>query len=94
MNKKEIANKLATKGYEVFYGKYEYWDSIPYVLHTDGSKTFIAKTYNKIGSAGVDLDLNYKKVLQAIETKSVDINNLESTLETQRIKKEVEKLII
>ena len=44
MNKKEIANKLATKGYEVFYGKYEYWDSIPYVQHADGSKTFIAKT--------------------------------------------------
>ena len=94
MNKKEIASKLATEGYEVFYGKYEYWDSIPYVLHTDGSKTFIAKTFTKMGSAGVDLDLNYKKVLQAIERKSIDINSLESTLETQRIEKEVEKLII
>ena len=29
-----------------------------------------------MGSAGVDLDLNYKKVLQAIERKSVDINKL------------------
>ena len=94
MNKKEIVSKLELEGYEVFYGKYEYWDSIPYVLHTDGSKTFIAKTYNKMGSAGVELDLNYNKVLQAIERKSVDINNLESTLETQRIEKEVEKLII
>ena len=94
MNKKEIASKLATEGYEVLYGKYEYWDSIPCVQHTDGSKTFIAKTYNKMGSAGVDLDLNYKKVLQAIEIKSIDINNLESTLETQRIEKGVEKLII
>ena len=94
MNKKEIASKLATEGYEALYGKYEYWDSIPYVQHADGSKTFIAKTFTKMGSAGVDLDLNYNKVLQAIERKSVDINNLESTLETQRIEKEVEKLII
>ena len=92
MNKKEIALKLEAEGYEVLYGKYEYWDSIPYLLHKDGCKTFLAKTFTKMGSAGVELDLNYNKVLQAIETKSIDINNFESALETQRIQKEAEEL--
>jgi len=93
MNKKEIASKLEAEGYEVLNGKYEYWESIPYVLHADGLWTYIAKTYNKMGSAGVELDLNYKKVLQAIETKSIDINQLEGVLDTRRIKKEVEEII-
>ena len=93
MNKKEIASKLEAAGYEVFVGEFAYWEDIPYVLHAEGSRTYIAKTYNKMGAAGVEQDLNYKKVLQAIETKSTDINQLEGLLDTRRINKEVEEIV-
>lgn len=93
MKKTEIAKRLEEKGYEVYYGKYEYWDSIPYVEHEDGKKTFLAKTSYAFGSLGVDMDLSFKKVLQAIEMKCRDINDLENKLRQQQIDKEVDEML-
>ncbi|TFJ91829.1 hypothetical protein [Lentibacillus salicampi] len=92
MESKQIVNKLEDLGYTVEFGKYEYWDSIPHVLHSDGSKTVLAKTFNKAGSTGVQTDVSFEKAKQAVEMKLVDINDLENTLLNQKINREAEEL--
>lgn len=86
-----IIQKLVDEGYNVEHGKYEYWDNIPYVLHDDGSKTFLATTFYTHGSVAIKRDLVYKKVKEAIELKCKDLKEYEQILVNERIKREIDK---
>lgn len=93
MKQKHLIENLEKEGYEVDYGKYEYWDNIPYVEHEDGSVTWIAQTYNKLQSTGVKTDLPYEKVKEAIDRKAHDLNDLNQMLSDENIEKRVEEMI-
>lgn len=88
MERAKLWLKIEASGYDVERGTYEYWDSIPYVEHEDGRKTFIAKTVTKFGSTGVDLDVSFEKAMEAIKRKCRDINDLEDRLLEEKIDRE------
>lgn len=67
MEQSQLIEKLKAEGYKIDYGRYEYWDNIPYVKHDDGAVTWLAETYISMGSLGVRTDLSYRKVKEAIE---------------------------
>lgn len=92
MKSNEIIQRLEDKGYVVKYGKYEYWQDIPYVEHSDGSKTFLAKTFYKFRSVGIEKDIPFNRALEAINRKCIDINDLENQLSSEKIKEEARKM--
>ena len=92
MKIQEIIQILEFKGYDVKYGKYHYWDNVPYVLHDDGTRTWIAKRVRALdNSLTIDNDLAWYKVKKAIKEKCSDINDAEAILEKEKIEKAVKK---
>lgn len=89
----EIISRLENKGFEVSHGKYEYWENVPYVQHEEGNKTYLAKTYNKMGSAGIERNVSFEKAKQAVERKCIDINDLEQKLLDEKINREAEEMV-
>jgi len=92
MKSQEIIKRLENRGYEIFVGDYEYWEDIPYVLHPDGKKTFLAKSFYVMKSAAVEKNLSFTKVLQAVERKCEDVGELEDILAREKIDREAEEL--
>ena len=92
MKIQEIIQILEFKGYDVKYGKYQYWDNVPYVLHNDGTRTWIAKRVRALdNSLTIENDLAWYKVEKAIKEKCSDINDAEAILEKEKIEKAVKK---
>lgn len=96
MQQAKLIEKLEKEGYKVDYGKYEYWENIPYVKHDDGSITWLAETFISMGSLSVRTDLSYNKVKEAIELKAYDcsygtIQGIKNEIEYQKILEEMQK---
>ena len=91
MKQTELVKKLEQEGYKIEFGKYEYWDGVPYVVHQDNSVTWLAELYDSMGSSGVNLDLDYRRVKKAIGRKAHDMNDLKNMESEDRIKRLVEE---
>lgn len=74
MKSENIIENLKNEGFTVDYGKWEYWENIPYVEHKDGNRTYIADTFTKLGSMGVNMDYEYDDVKKAVAMK---VKNME-----------------
>ena len=62
--------KLRKDGYEVEYGKFNYWENIPYVTREDDSKLFLTNMYSQSNSTTVGYDdklITYDLVKEALE---------------------------
>lgn len=69
MKKSNLIGKLEKDGYEVEYGKFNYWENIPYVTREDGSKLFITNRYFQAGSSNIGYDeklITYDLVKEAL----------------------------
>lgn len=77
MEQGKMLAKIKELGYKVEFGRYEYWEDIPYVEHNDGSRTFLAKTYYAYGSLGIATDVPFTKAKKAIRMKEKNINAIE-----------------
>ena len=69
MKIENITNALKKKDFEfeVDYGKWLYWENVPYVQLRDGRKLFICEIYAKKGVIGCNDNFKLKDVLLAIE---------------------------
>lgn len=73
MISKNIIKKLQKEeGFEVEYGKYIYWDGIPYIK-INGNKFFIAECVTCNNATSVNTSFIYTHVLDAIST-AMDTN--------------------
>lgn len=73
----KVIKQIEEMGYTVEYGQYNYWDSIPYVVHDDNSITTLARTYYALGSLGIDTFIPFEKAKRAIEMKMKSVGALE-----------------
>ena len=92
MKIQEIIQILEFKGHDVRYGKYQYWDNVPYVVHDDGTRTWIVKRVRALNnSLTIDNNLAWYKVEKALREKCSDINEAEAILQEEKIEKIVKE---
>lgn len=96
MKQETLIKKLKKEGYKIDYGKYEYWDSVPYVKHEDGTITWLAETNVSMKSLGLNTNISYERAKEAIALKAYDchentIRGIKNEIEYQKILEEMQK---
>lgn len=71
-----IIEQLEKEGYQIKHGNYEYYPNVPYVLHDDGSKTFLIETDRRFGVLDINKSLIYNEVVKAIKEKRQVVKEL------------------
>lgn len=65
-----LIDKLKQDGYEVEYGKFNYWENIPYITREDYSRLFLTNMHYQHNSTTVGYDdklITYDLVKEALE---------------------------
>lgn len=67
MKSSNIAKKLEGEGYSLDFGRFSYWDGVPYIFNEERKHAFfIAETSSQNNSVGLILDFKFEDVLSAV----------------------------